>query len=204
MQPHPPAEPPKRRPLIERFAAGLLRVAGWRSQGDPPKSPRCVIVAAPHTSNWDLLWMLSFSRSYGLRPRFMMKHTVFVGPLDWVFRFMGGIPIDRRRAGGVVKQMAEAFAAEESLALVIPPEGTRGFREHWKSGFYRIALEADVPVILSFLDYRSRVAGFGPEFRLTGRGAADMDLIRDFYADKIGRNPERFSTILLPDESPEA
>ena len=98
--------------------------------------------------------------------------------------------------------MAEAFAATEDLALVVPPEGTRAWHDHWKSGFYRIAREANVPVSLTFLDYRSRVAGFGPELILTGNVDEDMDVIRDFYSDKLGRSPERFSTIRLREEDP--
>jgi 1-acyl-sn-glycerol-3-phosphate acyltransferase len=177
----------------------FLRATGWRSFGTPP-SQRCVVIAAPHTSNWDLLWMLAFAWSFGLRPRFMMKHTVFVGPAGWLFRRVGGIAIERHRQGGVVKQMAEEFAASDSLTLVVPPEGTRDRTERWKSGFYHIAREAGVPVALAFLDYGRREAGFGPEIEITGSVTNDMDLIRDFYADKLGRHPHLHSEIRLVEE----
>ena len=188
------------RPIQRKLAAGLLRAAGWRSHGMAPRSTRCIVIAAPHTSNWDLLWMLAFARSYGLWPRFMMKHSVFVGPLGPLFRWLGGIPIDRRRSGGVVKQMAEEFAAQEDLVLVVPPEGTRGRRDHWKSGFYHIAREAGVPICLSFLDYGERVAGFGPEMELSGNLRGDMEVIRDFYAGRVGRHPEDFGPVRLIEE----
>ncbi len=185
--------------LSERLARAFLRVTGWRCHGEAP-SRRCVIIAAPHTSNWDLLWMLAFGWSFGLRPRFMMKHTVFVGPAGWLFRRLGGIAIDRRRTGGVVKQMGTEFAGAEQLHLVIPPEGTRGRRDYWKSGFYHIAREARVPVSLTFLDYGRREAGFGPEIELTGDMTSDMDRIRAFYADKRGLRPENFGPIRLLEE----
>lgn len=185
--------------MREQLATMFLRATGWRPVGTPP-SQRCVIIAAPHTSNWDLLWMLAFAWSFGLRPRFMMKHTVFVGPAGWLFRRVGGIAIERHRQGGVVKQMAEEFAARESLTLVVPPEGTRARTERWKSGFYHIAREAGVPVSLAFLDYGRREAGFGPEIEITGSVANDMDLVRDFYADKLGLHPHLHSEIRLVEE----
>ena len=185
--------------MRQRLAGLFLRSTGWRRVGEAP-SARCVILAVPHTSNWDLIWMLAFAWSYDLSPRFMMKHSVFVGPAGWLFRKLGGIAIQRQRQGGVVKQMAEEFRSTERLALVVPPEGTRSHSERWKSGFYHIAREAGVPISLAFLDYGRREAGFGPEVALTGNVVEDMDLVRDFYADKIGRYPDQQSEIRLVEE----
>ncbi len=188
--------------MKKRIAAGFLRLAGWRAEGRTPSATRYVVVAAPHTSNWDLPLLVAFAWLFDVRMRFMMKHTVFVGPAGWLFRRLGGIEIRRHQRGGLVKQMADAFESANELALVIPPEGTRGRVDLWKSGFYHIARKSEVPVVLSFLDYENRVGGFGPEFRLSGNVGEDMDLIRDFYADKVGRHPECFGEIRLVEEGP--
>ena len=103
----------------------MLRVIGWRAEGRSPDASHCVVVAAPHTSNWDLPLLLAFAWHFGIRMRFMMKHSVFVGPAGWLFRRFGGIEIRRHARHGVVKQMADAFESADALALVVPPEGTR-------------------------------------------------------------------------------
>jgi 1-acyl-sn-glycerol-3-phosphate acyltransferase len=184
----------------QRIAGGLLRAIGWRAEGPRPAARRCVVVAAPHTSNWDLPLLLAFAWYYELPIRFMMKHTVFVGPAGWLFRRLGGIGIRRHERGGVVKQMADAFESADDLALVVPPEGTRDRVDVWKSGFYHIAREAGVPVVLSFLDYARRVGGFGPEFLPSGNVREDMDLVRDFYADVVALRPGCFGEIRLVEE----
>jgi 1-acyl-sn-glycerol-3-phosphate acyltransferase len=148
--------------------------------------------------------MLAFAWSFGLRPRFMMKHSVFVGPAGWLFRQLGGIPIERSRRYGVVKQMADVFAGAEDLMLLVPPEGTRARTPHWKSGFYHIAREARVPIALTYLDYRRRAAGFGPAFLLTDDMGFDMDRVRAFYADKSGLHPELSGPIRLEEEPEDA
>jgi 1-acyl-sn-glycerol-3-phosphate acyltransferase len=185
----------------KNFATWLLRSAGWRWEGTQPRSKKCVIVAAPHTSNWDMPLMLAYAWRYDLSPHFMMKHTAFAGPFGSLFRKLGGIAIDRRSRGNVVEQMAEAFEGHDELALVIPPEGTRQRVDVWKSGFYHIARMAGVPLVLSYLDYAERVGGFGPEFMPTGDLPRDMDVIRDFYTGRSGRFPDGFGEIRLPEEA---
>lgn len=186
--------------MKKQIAALFLRATGWRAEGRAPQAHRYVVIAAPHTSNWDLAYMLALAWVLGVQPRFMMKHTVFRGPAGWLFRRLGGIPIERRRPGGLVKQMVEAFETSESLALVVPPEGTRSRVDVWKSGFYQIARQANVPLVLSYLDYSRKAGGFGPALFPSGDVGADMDLIRAFYADKTGRYPERFGEIRLREE----
>lgn len=137
--------------------------------------------------------MLAIAWVYGIRVSWMGKHTLFRRPFGPVMRSLGGIAVDRRAPHGVVGQMAEIFADREQLILAVPPEGTRKRVEHWKSGFYEIARAADVPIAAGFLDYRRRRGGIGPLIRPTGDVAADMDDIREFYADKTGRHPERFA-----------
>jgi 1-acyl-sn-glycerol-3-phosphate acyltransferase len=186
---------------VAHFLARLfLALTGWKSEGSRPEARCFVIIAAPHTSNWDLAYFLAFSALYGVKPSFMAKHSLFRWPMGPIMRLLGGIPIRRHRRENVVDQMARALRESESLALTVPAEGTRSYAEHWKSGFYHIARKAEVPIVLSFLDYERKVGGFGPEILPSGDIPADMKIIRDFYADKKGRYPEKFSTVRLPEE----
>lgn len=184
-----------------RIAASLLRLAGWKFEGARPAARRFVLIAAPHTSNWDLPLMLLFAWSCGVRVSWMGKHTLFRGPAGRIMRALGGIPIRRDRSNSLVSQMADTIERSEQIALAIPAEGTRSYTTHWKSGFYHIAREAGVPVVLGFLDYGRRVGGLGPEIIVTGDVREDMDEIRAFYADKRGLYPEMVGEILLKEEA---
>ena len=177
-----------------------LRLAGWKMEGHRPSAPRYVIIAAPHTTNWDLPFMLAMAFVYDIPVRWMGKHTLFKPPFGPLFRQLGGIPIVRHRAGGVVEQMVEHFEREPELSLMVPAEGTRGYVEYWKSGFYHIAREADVPVVLSYLDFGQKVGGIGPTIHLTGDVRADMDVIRAFYDGKQGYFPRNVGRIRLREE----
>jgi 1-acyl-sn-glycerol-3-phosphate acyltransferase len=183
------------------IAQGFLRATGWKPEGAPPERRRFVLIAAPHTSNWDAVYLLALAEMYGVRISFMMKHTVFRGPFGPLFRSLGGIPIRRHLRENLVKQMIEAFAARDELILVVPAEGTRSRVDQWKSGFYHIAHQAEVPIVLGYLDYARRRGGFGPSLVPTGRIGEDMDVIRDFYADKSGRHPHLFAEPRLREEA---
>ncbi|MBW2420569.1 MAG: lysophospholipid acyltransferase family protein [Deltaproteobacteria bacterium] len=196
---HVPATAEVRR-VIQLLARLFLSLTGWKSEGARPRARRFVLIAAPHTSNWDLAFLLAFSWFYGIKPSFMAKHSLFRWPMGPVMRLLGGIPIQRHRRGNVVDQMADTLRESEDLALTVPAEGTRSYADHWKSGFYHIARKAEVPIVLSFLDYERKVGGFGPEIVPSGDLRADMKIIRDFYADKKGRYPEQFSPVRLPEE----
>ena len=186
---------------MRRFLArAFLRATGWKLEGIPPKPHRFVLIAAPHTSNWDLAYLLAFAEVAELRISFMMKHTVFRGPFGPFFRSLGGTPIRLHLRENPLKPMIQLFPAREDLVLVVPAEGTRARVEYWKSGFYHIAREAEVPIVLSYLDYARRRGGFGPAVIPTGRFREDMDAIRDFYADKSGRHPELFAEPKLREE----
>ncbi len=193
-----------RRPLWSRFfgppARLLLRAFGWRLEGSLSAEPKFVLIAAPHTSNWDLVLMLLCSLHYGMWPSWVGKHTLFHPPLGWLLRLLGGIPIDRRSRGNRVEQLAALFAGRDRLILAIPPEGSRSSHTHWKSGFYWVARTAGVPICLSFLDWGTRRAGLGPLLRMTGDLRADMDLIRAFYGGRTGRFPEMQGPIRLEGE----
>jgi 1-acyl-sn-glycerol-3-phosphate acyltransferase len=130
----------------------------------------------------------------------MGKDTLFRGPFGRILRRLGGIPVDRTHRGNLVRQMTELFEKSERLVLTVPAEGTRGYTPHWRSGFYHIARSANVPVVLGFLDYQRKRGGFGPELVLTGDMSQDMDEIRSFYSDKVGKYPESFGPVRLKEE----
>jgi 1-acyl-sn-glycerol-3-phosphate acyltransferase len=130
----------------------------------------------------------------------MGKHTLFRGPLGPMMRWLGGVPVYRARAGGLVTQMAQAFARDSELVLTVPPEGTRARAVCWKSGFYQIARAARVPIVLGYLDYERRRGGLGPILVPGDDLRADMDTIRAFYADKRGKYPDCFGDVRLAEE----
>ncbi len=189
--------------LKQWIGKAFLRVAGWKTDGERPAQDRYVIIAAPHTSNWDLPFMLAMAFVYDIPVKWMGKHTMFEAPFGPFFEWLGGIPIVRHRPGGVVGQMIEHFENNESLVLMVPAEGTRSHVDYWKSGFYHIARSADVPVILSFLDFGKKVGGIGPAIDITGDFRADMDKIREFYGGKEGFRPENVGVIRLREEDVE-
>ncbi len=186
--------------MAKWLARAFLGLTGWEIEGGKPEVQRFVLIAAPHTSNWDLVYMLALSVLNDVKIQWMGKHVLFRPPLGWLLRPLGGIPVVRHRAGHLVGQLVRRFKESESLALVVPAEGTRGRAPHWKSGFYHIARAAEVPVLLGYLDYARKRGGFGPAIELTGDVSADMDEIRSFYADKVAKYPECFGEIRLKEE----
>lgn len=158
------------------------------------------MVAAPHTSNWDFIMMLAMAWATGVKPVWLGKKEMFAGPAGWLFRKLGGVAVDRENPVGLVDHMVGRASDGSPIAILIPPEGTRSKETHWKSGFRRIALGADVPVLLSFLDQPTRTGGYGPLLRMTDDVATDMDEIRAFYADKHGMKPGRFTPPRLREE----
>lgn len=177
------------RSLMRGLALLVFKSAGWKTRGDKPALCRYVIIAAPHTSNWDFIYTLCLAFIYRLNPVIMMKDAWFRWPLGPVFRWLGARPINRSRANNVVAQSIEQFHRHDNLILVVPPSGTRKRVLYWKTGFYHIANGAGVPIVLGFLDYRRKVGGFGPVVRPGGDIDADMALIRTFYRDISGKYP---------------
>jgi len=182
------------------LARAFLRITGWEPEGERPTAERFVLIAAPHTSNWDLAYLLALAELYELRVSWMGKHTLFRPPFGAIFRALGGIAIRRDERADRVGAMAKEFAERVRFALVVPSEATRGWAPYWKSGFYHIARRAEVPIVMGFLDYRRRRGGFGPALLASGDVAKDMDQIRAFYADKIGKFPAQFGPVRLREE----
>lgn len=160
----------------------------------------CVVIAAPHTSNWDFLAMLASARLNDLDVKWLGKREMFAGPFGPIFRRLGGVSVDRSSGGDLVGSMVELLRANPDLMVVVPAEATRSKVDYWKSGFYRIARAAQVPIQLSYVDRTTRSSGFGPSILPTGDVGADMDLIRAFYAGKEGIKPGQFSAPRLREE----
>jgi 1-acyl-sn-glycerol-3-phosphate acyltransferase len=181
--------------LLRGFSRAVLRLQGWQVQGSlPPEAVKAVLIAAPHTSNWDLPYTLMVAFCLRLRIHWLGKASLFRGVAGPVMRWLGGIPVDRSKSNNLVAAAAAVIvAAQGSLQLVIPPEGTRGKTRHWKTGFYFIALQAQVPIVLAYMDYARKVSGLGPVFVPTGDVEKDMAEIKRFYADIRGRNEDQFS-----------
>jgi len=177
-----------------------LWLVGWRVEGRFPDLAKTVVIAAPHTSNWDMPLMLAIAYVVGVRPAWLGKRELFRGPFGWVMRWLGGLPVDRALRQNLVQQAVDGFAAADRLHLVIPPSGTRSGATHWKSGFYHIARGAGVPIVCAFLDYRRKVGGIGPAFTPSGNVAADMVPIRAFYADVSAKFPELTAPVRLLEE----
>ena len=177
------------RSLVRRIALLIFIFAGWKVNGQPPTLAHYVVIAAPHTSNWDFIFTLCLAFIYRLDPVIMMKDTWFRWPLGPVFRWLGALPIDRSRANNMVAQSIAQFNQQDNLILVVPPSGTRKRVLYWKTGFYHIAHGAGVPIALGFLDYQRRVGGFGPTLRPSGDIDADMTAIRNFYRNIAGKYP---------------
>jgi len=170
----------------------MLRLGRWRYQVEFPDTPKIIIAGAPHTSNWDAIWAIAFILATGLDIHFLAKSEAFPAWAGWLLRAVGGIPVDRRSPGGLVDRTVAEFQRRDKFVLVVAPEGTRKRVERWKSGFYRIATAAQVPIVLGYLDYPKRIVGIGPTFQTTGDMEADIAAMRAYLeANVTPRHPER-------------
>ena len=178
----------------------IFRALGWTVEGDLPDLPKMVIIGAPHTSNWDFFLFLAVIQHFNVNVNFLGKHSLFRWPFGFMFRKVGGIPVDRRKSGGIVSQVRQAFDERERMILVIAPEGTRGAAKNWKPGFVRIAAGAKVPVVFAGVD-STRKAIFISRAEWVGEDEADfMDRVRAFYVDKNGIRPDKKGPVRLESE----
>jgi len=178
---------------MQKISRLILRLFGWKvilSCEEPPKSIVCV---APHTSNWDFIVGKLSYWAVNRQSSFLIKKSWFIFPLNYIFNSMGGIPIDRKKASSVTDQMALEFNKREKFHLAITPEGTRSFTKRWKMGFYNIALKANIPIELAYIDYKKKEMGVKEVFIPTGDEKADMKHIKSYYKDVEGRFPENFN-----------
>ena len=170
--------------MVRKALVTFYRMRGWKAHGTPPADGRCVIIAAPHTSNWDFLYFIGLTEDLGLKPHFMAKDSLFRWPLGGFMRDMGGVSIDRSARRNVVDAMVEEFARRDRFMLTIAPEGTRSAVGQWRSGFYHIALKAKVPMVVGMMDYGTRTGGLGPAiWRLRGGHAQDLRSLPQGHAE---------------------
>lgn len=191
-------------PVSGPIAYGLgrlwMRLFGWQVEGQVPEGGKFVLIGAPHTSNWDFPFTLATAAVLRLRMSWLAKDSAFKGLLGPVMRALGGIPINRSSPQGMVGQLVAQFNQSEQLVIAIAPSGTRKQTDYWKSGFYRIASAAQVPILCGYLDYRRKRAGVGLSFVPTGDVGRDMDRIREFYKEFQGKKPGLATRIRLADE----
>jgi 1-acyl-sn-glycerol-3-phosphate acyltransferase len=184
-------------PFKQQAALWALRLIGWKCLDLPQRPTRAVVIAYPHTSNWDFPIGLLALAALGLNARWVAKDTLFRGPLGPPMRWLGGIAVNRRERTGFVERLATELRHHEDFMLVIAPEGTRSLTAGWKTGFYRIALAADVPVLVGKVDYARREIGLLASIVLTGAEVADMARIAGCYQERCGKRPELAAPIRL-------
>jgi 1-acyl-sn-glycerol-3-phosphate acyltransferase len=180
--------------VLRTFSVAFLKLTGWKIVGQLPADARkSVFIAAPHTSNWDLPYTLMVAFALRLNIYWMGKAQIFRWPFGPLMRWLGGVAVQREQANNLVAASVQALQNSGGpVQLVVPPEGTRSKVRYWKTGFYYIALGAQVPIVMSFMDYGNKVSGLGPAFVPTGDIEADMVAIKAFYAPFKGKNPDQF------------
>ena len=179
--------------LVRFVCTFYLRLSGWKLRGDWPALDKAVLVAAPHTSNWDGINMLATAGYYRVKLKWMGKKSLTTGPFGGLIKWLGCVPVDRAAANDVVRTMADVFAREERMVLAIPPEGTRSAAREWKTGFYHIARAAGVPLVLSVLDYGTKTVSVAAAVRPSGDYEADLAVIQSYYASARGKHADKFA-----------
>jgi 1-acyl-sn-glycerol-3-phosphate acyltransferase len=180
---------------LSRF---ILKIFGWQANLSVQMVDKCVLVAAPHTTNWDFPFALLGMSAMGIKFNWVAKHTLFRWPLGFFMRFLGGISLDRRSGGArFVIKAVETFHDLDRFVLAIAPEGTRHRTDYWKAGFYKIATRSNVPIALGYVDFRNKKIGIGKIFMPTGDRDKDFILIKDFYLNKAGKYPQKQGEIRL-------
>ncbi|MCA9935346.1 MAG: lysophospholipid acyltransferase family protein [Ardenticatenaceae bacterium] len=178
--------------LSHVLAVVVLALLGWRIRGEFPNLSKVVLVVAPHTSNWDMVFGMLTMFALGLRLSFMGKHTLFRRPFGGIMNWLGGVPVIRHAPQGLIGQMIEGFAQRDRFLLAILPEGTRSRVGQWKLGFYHIAVGAGVPVLALKFDYGRKILEFGPTFHPTGNVEADLPQIQAIFQGIKGKNPQNY------------
>ncbi|GGJ42180.1 1-acyl-sn-glycerol-3-phosphate acyltransferase [Deinococcus roseus] len=182
---------------LRGLARLLWKLQGWKLLGKKPQIPKYLLVVAPHTTNQDFFYYLGVSMGYDIHPYFIAKKDIFNGLLGPFMRSIGGIPIDRSARADVVDLAAAEFRNHDEMVIAILPEGTRKKKPYWKSGFYYIALEGQVPIVMVSMNFKEKWIRLSEPYMLTGDQQRDLDVIRTFYSDARGIKPENFSDIVF-------
>ena len=187
--------------LIQFISYWFFKLLGWQFVGELPKEKHFLAIGGPHTSTWDFPVGMGLVFHHRLKISFLGKASLFEGLLGPLFRKLGGIPVDRSKNNkALVDQVIHEFKTRDKFILAMSPSGTRSYTSHWKSGFYKIALAANVPILLCFIDFKYKKAGIGTSYLLTGNVQEDMQFIRHFYSKINGKFPEKVSKIQIKEE----
>lgn len=171
----------------------IFKFTGWKIKGTAPTLKKFVIIAAPHTSNWDFVYGMCAWKLYGFSPRYLIKKELFFFPLSLLFKATGGLAVDRSKHNNLTDSIIEMFNERENFIAIIPPEGTRKLVKRWKTGFYYVALKAKVPIVMGSLDYKKKEANLSEPFYPTGDIEKDFLTFKEFYKGVTAKHPADFS-----------
>lgn len=172
----------------------ILKIWGWKVENEFSEFDKCVIVGAPHTSNYDFVLSMIYFLSFGIKISFFMKKEWFKFPVAKLFKFLGGIPVDRQKKSNLIDEITDLYKNSKKLFLMLSPESTRKKVSHWKRGFYYIAKASNVPIVLAYIDYKYKTMGIGPVFYASDDVEADMRKTKQFYKTINPKFPEKFAT----------
>ncbi|MBI1838382.1 MAG: 1-acyl-sn-glycerol-3-phosphate acyltransferase [Flavobacteriia bacterium] len=177
---------------MKKFLFWILKIAGWKIDEHVPVGvEKCVVVVGPHTSNWDfIIGRIAFAK-YGVNAKFLIKKDLFFPPLGWMLKAMGGLPVDRKQKNNLTEIAVNLFDEYKDLYLVFTPEGTRSYNPKWKKGFYYIAIKANVPIYIAYMDYSRKIGGFERLFTPTGDVEKDIADIKTILSQYKGKYPEK-------------
>ena len=182
---------------MQYFCRFVLNFFGWQLDEQQPLTQHYVLIAYPHTSNWDFILGMIAKWAMGMPLNWVAKHSMFWGPFKYLFVAMGGVPLNRQKSSGFIQKNIELFEQRPEFVLGLMPEGTRSKTAALKTGFYHIAHGANVPIALAYLDYKNKKIGVGKFIETTGNINADFELIKEFYQDKTGHTPENQSDLVI-------
>ena len=180
---------------MKKLFSWIFRQKGWKIEGGIPSGiKKCVLIAAPHTSNWDFVYGIGALSEFKLDVKYLAKKELFRFPFKGMFESLGGLPVDRSKSNSMVDAMIKLVNSKEEIIVLIPPEGTRSKVQKWKTGFYHVALGSGVPIVLAYLDYERKIAGIGPVVMPSGNKAEDFQVISLFYKSITAKYPENYNT----------
>jgi len=185
------------REVLQFLAVIILSIFGWHRAGQVPDYPKFVLIAAPHTSNWDFPVGLAIVLAFKVKIYWLGKEPIFKWPFGAFFKWLGGIPVSRSRSADVVAHTIQVFKEQSRMIMVVAPEGTRKRVSYWKTGFYYMALGANVPIVMGFIDYAQKRGGFGPTLMPSGEIESDMERIRSFYENITAKIPGKSTPAVI-------